>query len=314
MKYAKLGRTDMEVSRITYGAMELGGGNAFSGGMTRWELKPEEDNVRLLRQAFDNGVTSYDTAELYGAGRSEFTIGKALGDVRKQCVIATKVSAHHLRPKDIRTALWQSMFRLNTDYIDLYYIHTPSDEIPIEDSMAELNKLKEEGVIRAVGVSNFSLAQLKEAMTYGRIDAIQPEYHMLQRGIEHELLSYCIDNEISIMSYNSLAKGILTGIFHKGEEVTDFRKERPLFQPENLPKTAPLIRLLEEIAAAKGAALSQIAISWLLGRKGLTSAIVGTQKENHFFENLRAVEVQLTDEEAAKLDAASKQALKELAL
>jgi myo-inositol catabolism protein IolS len=312
MKYAKLGRTDMEVSRITYGAMELGGGNAFSGGWTRWELRPEEDNIRLLRQAFDNGVNSFDTAELYGAGRSEFIVGKALGDVRKQCVIATKVSAHHLRPKEIRTALWQSMFRLNTDYIDLYYIHTPSNEIPIEESMGELSKLKEEGVIRAIGVSNFSLAQLKKAMQYGRVDAIQPEYHMLQRSIEDDLLGYCLENNISIMSYNSLAKGILTGIFHKGKEVTDFRKERPLFQSENLLKTADLIRLLEEIAAAKDATLSQIAISWLLRRKGLTSAIVGTQNEKHFFENLHSIDTELTEEETTKLDAVSKQALRNL--
>lgn len=312
MKYAKLGRTDMEVSRITYGAMELGGGNAFSGGLTRWELRPEEDNIRLLRQAFDHGVNSFDTAELYGAGRSEFIVGKALAHVRKQCVIATKVSAHHLRPKDIRTALWQSMFRLNTDYIDLYYIHTPSNDIPIEESMGELSKLKEEGVIRAIGVSNFSLAQLKEAMQYGRVDAIQPEYHMLQRSIEDELLDYCLQNDISIMSYNSLAKGILTGIFHKGKEVTDFRKERPLFQSENLRKTEDLIRLLEEIAAAKGATLSQIAISWLLGRKGLTSAIVGTQNEKHFFENLHSTDIELTEEEATKLDDLSKQTLQNL--
>ncbi|RAP73761.1 aldo/keto reductase [Paenibacillus montanisoli] len=312
MRYAKLGRTDMEVSRITYGAMELGGGNAFSGGSTRWELRPEEDNIRLLRQAFDNGVNSFDTAELYGAGRSEFIIGKALGDVRKQCVIATKVSAHHLRPKEIRTALWQSMFRLNTDYIDLYYIHTPSNEIPIEESMGELSKLKEEGVIRAIGVSNFSLAQLKQAMQYGRVDAIQPEYHMLQRSIEDDLLGYCLENGISIMSYNSLAKGILTGIFHKGKEVTDFRKERSLFQSENLLKTADLIRLLEEIAAAKDATLSQIAISWLLRQKGLTSAIVGTQNEKHFFENLHSIDIELTEEEATKLDAESKKALRNL--
>ncbi|KAF9122468.1 hypothetical protein BGX30_002000 [Mortierella sp. GBA39] len=209
----------MEVSRITYGAMELGGGNAFSGGLTRWELRPEEDNIRLLRQAFDHGVNSFDTAELYGAGRSEFIVGKAL--------------AH-------------------------------------------------------------------------------PEYHMLQRSIEDELLDYCLQNDISIMSYNSLAKGILTGIFHKGKEVTDFRKERPLFQSENLRKTEGLIRLLGEIAAAKGATLSQIAISWLLGRKGLTSAIVGTQNEKHFFENLHSTDIELTEEEATKLGDLSKQTLQNL--
>src|SRR5690606_31712669 len=103
--------------------------------------------------------TSIDTAELYGAGHAEEVVGKALRDIRKDCVVATKISPHHLRPKDIRTAVAQSLFRLKTDYIDLYYIHSPNKEIPIEDTMTELTKLKEEGTIRAIGVSNFSLEQ-----------------------------------------------------------------------------------------------------------------------------------------------------------
>lgn len=315
MEYVKLGQTNFDVSRITFGAMELGGGNAFGNGIDRWEVKSDEDNIKLLRTAFENGVTTFDTAEIYGAGHSEFVVGKALREIRKECVIATKISSHHLRPADVRTAVMQSLFRLNTDYIDLYYIHSPSKEIPIEDTMHALNQLKESGMIRAIGVSNFSLEQLKEALQFGRIDAIQPEYNLLQRDIERDLMRFCHDNAISVMSYNSIAKGILTGIFHLGgREVNDFRRNRPLFQPENMQKTKALILALKEIADAHSATLSQIAINWLFHQKGLTSAIIGTQNEKHFLENLKAVDILLSDEEVARLDVVSKQVLSTLQL
>jgi myo-inositol catabolism protein IolS len=311
MEYVKLGNTDMDVSRITFGAMELGGGNAFAGGMNRWAVKSDEENIKLLRTAFENGLTTFDTAELYGAGHSEIIVGKALRDIRKDCIIATKISPHHLRPNDIRIAVSQSLFRLNTDYIDIYYIHSPSKEIPIEDTMSELNKLKEQGTIRAIGVSNFSLEQLKKALEFGRIDTIQPEYNLLQRNIENDLLGFCCENSISIMSYNSLAKGILTGAFHLyGQEVTDFRRNRPLFQPDKMQKSTDLIMVLKKIADSKGATLSQIAINWLFRQQGFTSAIIGTQNEKHFLENLKSVEISLSDEEVARLDSVSKQVLK----
>ncbi|GIQ67186.1 aldo/keto reductase [Xylanibacillus composti] len=312
MEYVQLGKSDMKVSRITFGAMELGGGNAFASGAHRWELKPDEENMKLLRTAFEQGVNSFDTAEIYGAGHSEWVVGKALKDIRKDCIIATKVSPHHLRPNDIRMALSQSMFRLDTDYIDLYYIHAPSKDIPIAETMDELNKLKKEGIIRAIGVSNFSLEQLKEAMAYGQIDAIQPEYNLLQRKIEQDLMGFCRENSVSIMSYNSIAKGILTGVFHHGKQVNDFRKERPLFQPESLQITRELIDAMQVIADAKGAALAQIAIHWLFHQPGFTSAIIGTQNEKHFLDNVKAVEIQLSQDEVTQLDLISKKVLEKL--
>jgi myo-inositol catabolism protein IolS len=314
MQYVKLGKTGIDVSRITFGCMELGGGNAYvNGGFDRWPVKPDEENAKLLRTAFDKGVTSFDTAELYGAGHSEEVVGRALREIRKKCIIATKISPHHLRNADVRTTIGESLFRLNTDYIDLYYIHSPSKEIPIEETMAMLVKLKEEGVIRAIGVSNFSLEQLKAALEFGRIDAVQMEYNLLSRNIEKDLLGFCIDNAISVMSYNSIAKGILTGLFHLyGEEVKDFRKNRPLFQPERMVKEKDLIVLLKEMADAKGTTVAQIAISWLFHQKGFTSAIIGTQNESHFIENLRAVDIALSAEECSRLDGMSRTVLERI--
>jgi len=307
MQYERLGKQDFNVSRITFGCMELGGGP--------WEVAGDEDNIRILRLAFENGITTFDTAESYGGGHSEEIVGKALEGKRKDCIIATKVSPNHLLPKDIRTSIEASLKRLNTDYVDIYYIHWPNDEIPIGETMSEFNKLKNEGIIRSIGVSNFSLEQLKKALEYGRIDAIQPEYNLLQRDIEKGLLQFCYESSISVLSYNSIAKGILTGAFHLGGakiREDDFRRMRRLFLPEHMEKETELILLMKEIAESKGATISQIAISWLLHQKGFTSAIVGTQNEKHFVENVRSTDIELSDHELERLDEISTEVINSL--
>ncbi len=300
MKYVKLGKTDFDVSAITFGCMELGGGP--------WEVNSDEDNIRVLQKAFEYGITTFDTAEMYGNGHSEEVLGKALEGKRKECIFATKVNKEHLWPADIRTSVEASLKRLRTDYLDVYYVHWPSYEIPIEETMSEFNKLKKEGLIRAIGVSNFSLKQLQKAMEYARIDLIQPEYNLLQRDIENGIMQYCYENSISICSYNSIAKGILTGKFHLGGAVIrddDFRRKKRLFLPEHLEKEMDIILLLKEIAEAKGCSLSQVAISWLFYQKGFTSAIVGTQNEKHLEDNVKAVEIELSENEIERLDKVS---------
>ncbi len=307
MKYEKLGKTELSVSRITFGCWELGGGPWVSAG--------DENNIRAIHSALDHGITSFDTAEGYGGGHSERVLAKALKGNRQKCVIATKVSPNHLKPLDVRVAVEDSLRRLNTDYIDLYYIHWPNAEIPIEETISEFNKLKKEGLIRATGASNFSLEQLKAALDVGEVDAIQPEYSLLKRDIEKELLPFCLEKQISVLSYSSIAKGILTGIFHLGKqqlEEDDFRKTRHFFSPEQLEKEAKLIYLLKEIADLKGTSLSQIAISWLLHQPGLTAAIVGTQSEKHLIDNIQSVNVILTQDEMDELDSVSKQVIAEL--
>lgn len=307
MKYCKLGTTDISISRITHGCMELGGG--------RWKTLDKESNINLLKTALENGITTFDTAEGYGAGASERIVGEALKDRRKECVIATKVLPDNLRAADVRKAAEESLKRLQTDYIDLLYIHWPNAAIPVSETLGEFIKLKEEGKIRAIGVSNFSLEQLKEAMEITHIDALQPEYNLLQRKIEDGLLTYCADNQISVLSYNSIAKGILTGVFHfngvKLDEA-DFRNEKPLFSPENLETEKPLLNCLKELAAAHKATISQIAAAWVLSRRGMSSAIIGTQNPHHFVENIHSVDIGLTQEETALLDKISSEVIGKL--
>ena len=191
-------------------------------------------------------------------------------------------------------------------------------EIEIKPKMAAQHiarLLKEEGIIRAIGVSNFSLSLLQQAQEYAQVDAIQPEYSLLQREIEDGLLPYCREHSIAVMAYSPLTKGILTGAFHFGNaklKEDDFRRSRRFFLPEHLEKEKELLLLLKEVAEAKGVSISRVALAWLLAQPGLTSAIVGTQNERHLLDNLQATELQLTQEELARLDQVSRKVIASL--
>lgn len=301
MEYRELGRTGIQVSMITHGCMELGGS---SNPNVYWDVRDERLNIDLLHTALDNGVTTFDTAESYGNGRSEEIVGKALKGIRKDCVIATKVAKTHLHASDVVTALEGSLRRLQTDYVDLYYIHWPNPDIPLEETMTALEALRRAGKIRAIGVSNFSAEQLRQAMQCATIDAYQPEYNLLSRGIEDEIMPICIEHHISILSYNSLAKGLLSGAFHKNGAVLqpeDFRIGKPLFQKENLLIERELISCLKEIAEAHGVSASQVAIRWIMEQPAMTSAIIGTQNKKHFLDNIQAHALTLSAEELSTI-------------
>lgn len=308
MKYTALGKSGIQISRITHGCMELGGG--------KWHVEEKGVNIRLLRTAYDNGITTFDTAEMYGTGASEEIVGEALEDIRKDCVIATKVIKEHLRPDDIEKAVAASLKRLRTDYVDLLYVHWPNDDIPIEDTIGKFRELKDRGVIRAIGVSNFSLDQLRAAMAVANIDALQPEFNLLTREAQFDgTMEYCAENQISVLSYNSVSKGILTGAFHfYGARLSsdDFRNAKPLFQPENLKRETPLLEKLLEISRKTGRSISQLAIAWVLAQRGMSSTIVGTQNEKHFLDNLAGADMTLGREELEVLDRISKEVISTL--
>ncbi len=314
MEYTKLGKTEITISRITHGCMELGGsGNPD----VYWDVRDEEYNSQLLRTALEQGITTFDTAEGYGGGRSEAIVGRALHDVRSSCVIATKVAKTHLCADDIERALEGSLKRLQTDYIDLYYVHWPNPEIPLEETMTKLERLREQGVIKSIGVSNFSIEQLKEAVRYAQVSAYQPEYNLLSREIEQELMPFCVENDISILSYNSLAKGILTGAFHLyGATLSpeDFRNKKPLFQKDNMQIQKELILCLQQIAERHNATISQVAIKWAMEQTGMTSAIIGTQNNRHFLENINAFSLSLREEEKTAIRAASDSVISKMQL
>lgn len=310
MKYQPLGKTDVMISAVTHGCMELGGG--------KWFTAEKEHNIALLRTAFDHGITTFDTAEGYGAGRSEEIVGEALKGMRDRCVICTKVLPEHLRAQDVRISCEGSLRRLGTDYIDLLYIHWPNSDIPLEETLGEMDRLREEGKIRAIGVSNFNLPLMQKALSITRIDALQPEFNLLERKIQMTgVLRFCSRNEISVLSYNSIAKGILSGAFHfygARLDESDFRNQKPLFSPENMEIERPLLELLAKLAAQYNVSISRISIAWVLAQKGISSAIVGTQNEKHFLDNLGAVDVELSAEDLEALTAQSEEILPQLVM
>lgn len=308
MKHTKLGKTGIDISAITHGCMELGGG--------RWYTAERAHNVKLLRMAFDQGITTFDTAEGYGAGRSEEIVAEALGQMRAKCVICTKVLPEHLHADDVRAAAEGSLRRLGTDYIDLLYVHWPNKDIPLEETLGEMQQLKEAGKIRAIGVSNFDLELLQRAVKITQIDALQPEFNLLERNVQFAgILDFCQKNDISVLSYNSVAKGILTGAFHfYGVKLNadDFRNQKPLFSPENMEREKPLLHLMRQIADQHGISLSQVAIAWVLAQAGMSSAIVGTQNEKHFLDNLDAVQLELSSQELVDLSTTSADVIRQL--
>ena len=300
MEYVNFGKTDSKVSRISFGCWEMGG--------AQWEHTSDEINTKAVYKALDEGITSFDTAEAYGSGHSEEVLGKALEGKRKGLFLATKVAKPNLRPADLRKSITASLKRLRTDYVDLYYIHWPNPEIPLEDTMNEMVKIQKEGLIKYIGVSNFDVPLLEASQKIGRVEAIQNEYSLLQRSIEAEILPYCIKNSISLMSYSSIANGILTGIFHFGGvkiKETDFRAARRMFLPAHIEAERELLETMKKIADSLKINCGQLALAWLFSRKGLASALVGTQSEKHFLENIKAVGVSISKDDMSVLDKVS---------
>src|SRR5579883_2897147 len=208
METRALGKSEIHITPIITGT--------WQAGKSQWVGVEDADTIKAIRSAFDAGITTVDTAEVYGQGHSERVVAEALSDVRDRVVYATKVFANHLKYDQVIAACEGSLRNLKTDYIDLYQIHWPSgsfnsEVVPIEETMRALNDLKQQGKIRAIGVSNFSRAQLEEAAQYGRIDSLQPPYSLFWRYVEQDAVPYCVEQQISIIAYSPLAQGLLTG-------------------------------------------------------------------------------------------------------
>jgi aryl-alcohol dehydrogenase-like predicted oxidoreductase len=299
MENRQLGNSNIYITPIILGTWQT--------GKKMWVGIEDSESINAIRRAFDSGITTIDTAEIYGEGHSEKIVGEALKDVRDKVLYATKVFAHHLKYDDVITACHNSLTNLQTDYIDLYQIHWPSgtwnsEIVPIEETMHALTDLKQQGKIRAIGVSNFSRQQLAEALQYGEIVSIQPPYSLFWRGVEKDIQPYCLENNISILAYSSLAQGILTGkfgtnhIFAEG----DHRKNNRLLQSPHWQRVQTALTQLQPIAQQYNCTLAQLSISWLI-RQPQTSAIVGARNATQVEANAKAMEVNLTPEDVIKI-------------
>ena len=279
----RLGHTDIELSVIGLGCWAMGG--------DQWGGQDDADSIRTIQRSLELGVSFYDTAEAYGAGRSERVLGQGLVGHRSEVIISTKAAPGHLAPEALRAALTGSLERLRTDYVDLYFIHWPDYDQPIAETMGTLEELRTEGRIRAIGVSNFSRPVLEKAMRHGTIDALQPPYNMLWRFPETDLLPFCAEHGIGVVTYSSLAQGILTDTLTIDSEFPpgDIRPQSVLFQKENYARCLGLVEDLRPVAEQLRVAMPQLCLRWVIEQPSVTSALVGARKPNEIEQNVGAL-------------------------
>ncbi|SKB16219.1 Aldo/keto reductase [Planktothrix sp. PCC 11201] len=301
MKKRTLGQSDILITPILIGT--------WQAGKRMWVGIEDAETIKAIRAAFDAGITTVDTAEIYGEGHSEKIVAQALSDVRDQVVYASKVFANHLKYDQVIEACERSLKNLNTDYIDLYQIHWPSgfmnsEIVPIAETMKALNHLKEQGKIRAIGVSNFSRSQLEEAAQYGRIESLQPPYSLFWRKVEKDAMPYCIEQNISILAYSPLAQGLLTGKFGHDHQFSegDHRSKNKLFaDKEHYQRVQNALDQLRPIAEGYHCTLGQLAIAWLIAQPQ-TNAIIGFRNTEQAQQNTLATQIPLSPEDLAEID------------
>ena len=300
MELRILGTSDIKISPIIMGT--------WQAGKDMWVGIDDTVSIRAIKAAYDAGITTFDTAEVYGNGHSEKIVGNALQNVRDRVVIATKVFSNHLQYKKVIDACHGSLKNLNTDYIDLYQIHWPpgsfgAKKVPLEETMRAMTDLKTQGKIRAIGVSNFSQSQLEDAATYGRIDSLQPPYSLFWRKVETDAMPYCLENNITLLAYSSMAQGLLTGKFGPDHTFAkgDHRFRNKLFQPENYERVQKALDRLRPIATANHIILAQLALAWVISQPG-TCAIAGARNPEQAVQNAAAANVRLSEEDIEAID------------
>jgi len=321
MEYRKAGVSDLELSVVTFGAWAAGG--------WMWGGTERKDAVRAMLESYDMGVTSIDTAPIYGQGASEEIVGEALRELpRDKVQILTKYGLrwdlakgefyfssndNSGKPIDIyRYAGKESIIkecedslrRLGTDYIDLYQIHWADSTTPIQDSMEAVSLLIEQGKVRYAGVCNYGVDQMQEASRYIPLVSNQVKYSMVSRGIESELVPWLMENNQSVLAYSPLERGVLTGKIKPGHKFAegDHRAGVPAFKDENVKRINAFLHKIKPIADEKKATLGQLVIRWTVEQPGITIALVGARDAAQAVQNAKAMEIKLGREEVERIN------------
>jgi myo-inositol catabolism protein IolS len=301
MQHRQLGTSQIKISAILFGG--------WQSGKSGWTSINDDETIAAHRAALEAGIDTFDTAEAYGEGHSERILAKAIGDRRDEIVIATKVWAGNLKKDKLVEACERSLKNLGTDRIDLYQIHWPSGSfhseiVPIEESMGALNALKEQGKIRAIGVSNFTNEQLAEATQHGRVDSFQPPYSLFWRAATQDTQAYCVEHQISILAYSPLAQGLLTGKFKRGHEFEkgDNRNANRLFKGEHYERAQDALDQLRPLAKKYDVTLGQLSLAWLISQPQ-ANAIVGARNAEQAVQNAVAGDLQISAEDLQTIDA-----------
>lgn len=309
MHYRPLGKTGLQVSEIALGCWPL-------AGMTSPNTN-EDDCIAAIRECFELGINHLDTAYMYGRnGESERRIAQALGNRRDEMVIATKCGLHwedsnpqqihDARPSTLRRECEESLQRLNTDHVELLYLHASDPNVPVAESAGELKRLLDEGKTRSVGASNLTLPQLDEFAAVCPLTAFQPPYNMILRQIEHDVLPWCQKHDVAVLVYWPLMKGMLAGKIARDQMfgINDSRHKYPMFQGEERRKNHDLVDRLRAIAEPAGHTVAELVLNWTVHQPGITSLLCGAKRPDQIRESAGGSGWQLTAEQLVAIDAA----------
>ncbi len=311
MNTRKLGRSDLDITRIGFGAWAVGGDCQFG-----WGSQDDADSIAAIHRALEQGVNWMDTAAVYGLGHSEEVIGKALKDRRgdrpylfTKCGMvwdaAGKVD-YSLRADSIRSECENSLRRLGVDVIDLYQAHWPADDLDETlEGWAEMAKLRAEGKVRWIGASNFSREELARAQAIAPVTSLQPPYSLLKRGIEEEILPYCLEQNIGVIVYSPMASGLLTGTMTQERAASlpenDWRRGNAEFKEPKLTATLALAERLRAVGKRHGCSPGETAIAWTLRHPAVTGAIVGARNAMQVDGILGGADLALSDAEVSEV-------------
>ncbi|MGD0305494.1 MAG: aldo/keto reductase [Candidatus Acidiferrales bacterium] len=306
MEYRRLGKSSLIVSAMGLGCMGM---SEFYGATD------DVESTATIHRAIDRGVTLLDTADVYGIGKNEDLVGRAIKQRRNQVVVATKFGilrdpANPLargvsgKPEYIQKACEASLKRLQIPTIDLYYQHRVDPETPIEETIGAMARLIEQGKVRYLGLSEASPQTIRRAHATHPIAALQTEYSLWQREPEDEILSVCRELGIGFVAYSPLGRGFLTGEIKRPDDFAqdDFRRHNPRFQGENFQKNLDLVKKIEDLARAKNCTPAQLALAWVMAQGNDIVPIPGTKRRKYLDQNLDALDVKLTPEELKQID------------
>jgi myo-inositol catabolism protein IolS len=297
MQYRKLGKSDISISVVAMGCWVLAGDST-------WGPQDADESIATVHAALDAGVNFFDTAEGYGGGDSESILGRALLGRRREAVIATKVSRSHLSGDEVRRACERSLRHLQTDYVDLYQIHWPSRTVPLDETIEALERLREQGKVRALGVCNFGVRDLSDLLELGWFESNQLPYSLLWRAIEYEIQPKCVKAGLGILCYSPLMQGLLTGKYASPDEVPKGRARTRLFS-EDRPgarhceagceaEAFAAIGEIGRISGEIGEPMASVAVAWLLRRPGVTSVIAGARRPDQIKQTAQAADLALS--------------------
>jgi aryl-alcohol dehydrogenase-like predicted oxidoreductase len=310
MQRKRLGNSDLDITTLGFGAWAIGG----AGWQYAWGPQDDDQSIAAIRRALDLGVNWIDTAAIYGIGHSEEVVARALEGVRERPYVFTKCGLvanekgeprRVLKADSIRRECEASLRRLGVEVLDLYQVHWPNEDI--EDGWGELARLKEEGKVRHIGVSNFDVAQLERAMKIAPVASLQPPYSLVSREVEAEILPFCQKHGIGVINYSPMYSGLLTGAMTAERAAAlpedDWRRRDSNFQPPRLERNLALVEILRSIGERHGRSPGEVAIAWTLRNPAITGAIVGARSAEQVEGWVGAATLKLDEADFARIDA-----------